>query len=89
MLPPKRLVAHPAVGLLGEGEACARTTWENATLTSTCLQQHHPNAPVPLITAPWQLPRPSRAFASQDLQVQPLAWRETAATLLYWFQGRM
>jgi len=42
-----------------------------------------------LITDPWQLPRASHAFAHQGLQVQPLALRETAATLLYRLQGRM
>ena len=71
------------------GDSCARTTWENATRTAAWLRQHHPGAPVLLITDPWQLPRASRAFARQGLQVQPLALRETAATLLYRLQGRM
>jgi uncharacterized SAM-binding protein YcdF (DUF218 family) len=84
------------------GDSCARTTWENATLTAAWLQQHHPGAPVLLITDPWQLPRASRAFVSQGLHVTPLAaepnldgatrnrlaLRETAATLLYRLQGR-
>ncbi|MEA5416266.1 hypothetical protein [Synechococcus sp. BA-132 BA5] len=43
------------------GDSCARTTWENATLTAAWL----------------------------GLQVQPLALRETAATVLYRLQGRM
>jgi uncharacterized SAM-binding protein YcdF (DUF218 family) len=85
------------------GDSCARTTWENATLTASWLRQHHPGAPVLLITDPWQLPRASRAFQRQGLQVQPiaaapqmhpaqqnrLALRETVATLLYYLQGRM
>ncbi len=85
------------------GDACARTTWENATLTSAWLQQHHPGAPVLLITDPWQLPRASRAFQRQGLSVIPLAaepslaaaarnrlaLREAAGTLLYGLQGRM
>lgn len=86
------------------GDSCARTTWENATLTASWLRQHHPGAPVLLITDPWQLPRASRAFQRQGLQVQPiaiaphmqtavqqnrLALRETAATILYYLQGRM
>ena len=85
------------------GDSCARTTWENATLTAAWLGQHHPGAPVLLITDPWQLPRASHAFSRQGLQVQPLAaepplsapernrlvLRETAATLLYRLQGRM
>ena len=85
------------------GDSCARTTWENATITASWLRQHHPGAPVLLITDPWQLPRASRAFARQGLQVHPLAaapqlpangrnrlaLREAAATLLYRLQGRM
>jgi uncharacterized SAM-binding protein YcdF (DUF218 family) len=85
------------------GDSCARTTWENATRTAAWLRQHHPGAPVLLITDPWQLPRAAHAFQRQDLQVQPLAaepplspvernrlaLRETAATLLYRLQGRM
>lgn len=84
------------------GDSCARTTWENATLTAAWLRQHHPGAAVLLITDPWQLPRASRAFQRQGLQVQPisaepqlaaaqknrLALRETAATVLYHLQGR-
>ena len=56
-----------------------------------------------LITDPWQLPRATRAFARQGLQVHPLAaepplsprdrnrlaLRESAGTLLYRLQGRM
>ncbi|MCT0199409.1 YdcF family protein [Synechococcus sp. CS-1325] len=85
------------------GDSCARTTWENATLTNRWLRQHHPGAPVLLITDSWQLPRAARAFEQQGLQVIPiaadptlspsqhnrLALRETAATLLYSLQGRM
>jgi uncharacterized SAM-binding protein YcdF (DUF218 family) len=85
------------------GDSCARTTWENATRTAAWLRQHHPGAPVLLITDPWQLPRASHAFTRQGLQVQPLAaepqlsdpernrlaLRESAGTVLYWLQGRM
>ncbi|MEA5421763.1 YdcF family protein [Synechococcus sp. CCY9202] len=85
------------------GDSCARTTWENATLSAAWLRRHHSGAPVLLITDPWQLPRAAHAFARQGLQVQPLAaepqlsapernrlaFRETAATLLYALQGRM
>jgi len=85
------------------GDSCARTTWENASRTSAWLQQHHPGAPVLLITDPWQLPRASRAFQRQGLSVIPLAaepslaaaarnrlaLREAAGTLLYGLQGRM
>ena len=88
------------------GDSCVRTTWENATRTTAWLRQHHPGASLPavlLITDPWQLPRASRAFARQGLQVHPLAaepqlsvprrnrlaLREAAATLLYLLQGRM
>ena len=85
------------------GDSCARTTWENAILTSVWMQSHHPGAQVVLITDPWQLPRASHAFARQGLNVLPLAvsprlsnrernrlaLRETAGTLLYRLQGRM
>ena len=74
------------------GDSCARTTWENATLTAVWLGQHHPGASLPailLITDPWQLPRATRAFVRQGLQVHSLALRESAATLLWWLQGRM
>jgi uncharacterized SAM-binding protein YcdF (DUF218 family) len=85
------------------GDSCARTTWENATRTSAWFQQHHPGAPVLLITDPWQLPLASRAFQRQGLSVIPLAaepslaaaarnrlaLREAAGTLLYGLQGRM
>jgi uncharacterized SAM-binding protein YcdF (DUF218 family) len=84
------------------GDSCARTTWENATRTAPWLRRHHPGAPVLLLTDPWQLPRATRAFQHQGLQVIPLAvtpaltpaqrnrlaLRETAATLLYRLQGR-
>lgn len=85
------------------GDSCARTTWQNATITTEWLHRNHPEAPVLLITDPWQLPRASYAFARQGLKVLPLsvapqvssrtrnrlALRETAATLLYRLQGRM
>jgi uncharacterized SAM-binding protein YcdF (DUF218 family) len=85
------------------GDSCARTTWENATRTAAWLRNHHPGAPVLLITDPWHLPRASRAFLHQGLKVMPipavpslpaeeknrLALREVAGTLLYALQGRM
>lgn len=85
------------------GDSCARTTWENATLTAAWLHRHHPGSPVLLITDPWQLPRATAAFRRQGLQVQPLAvepslspgqrnrlaLRETAGTLLYALQRRL
>ena len=88
------------------GDSCARTTWENATLTAAWIRQQHPGASLPailLITDPWQLPRATRAFSRQGLQVHPLAaeppitapdrnrlaLREAAATVLYRLQGRM
>ena len=70
------------------GDSCVRTTWENATRTTAWLRQHHPGVPVLLITDPWQLPRASRAFSRQGLQVQPLDLREAPGTVLYWLQGR-
>ena len=66
----ERLGVPPA---LVDGDSCARTTWENATRTAAWLRQHHPGAPVLLITDPWQLPRAARAFARQGVAVQPLA----------------
>ncbi|MEA5442760.1 hypothetical protein [Cyanobium gracile] len=38
------------------GDSCARTTWENASLTSTWIREHHSSANRPailLITDPW------------------------------------
>ena len=84
------------------GDACARTTWENASRTAVWLRDHHPGVPVLLISDPWQLPRASAAFRRQGLTVIPIpaapplsarsrnwfALRETAATLLYRLQGR-
>jgi uncharacterized SAM-binding protein YcdF (DUF218 family) len=93
-VPPQRIA----------GDSCARTTWENATLTTAWIRQHLPaSTPVLLITDPWQLPRASRAFARHNLPVTPiaaeppitphernrLALRESAATWLYRLQGRM
>ena len=64
-VPPERIA----------GDSCARTTWENASLTSTWIREHHPAASLPailLITDPWQLPRASRAFQRQQLPVTPI-----------------
>jgi uncharacterized SAM-binding protein YcdF (DUF218 family) len=98
----ERLLALGVSPSLVAGDSCARTTWENATLTAAWLRQHHPGAPVLLITDPWQLPRATAVFRQQDLQVIPfavapdlgpternrLALRETVATVLYRLQGR-
>lgn len=55
-------------------DLCARSTWENATLSNAWMDLHHPGAPVLMITDPWQLPRVAQAFfASQGLNVLPLA----------------
>ncbi|MCP9929756.1 YdcF family protein [Cyanobium sp. AMD-g] len=64
-VPPQRIA----------GDSCARTTWENAGLTSTWIRAHHNAAELPailLITDPWQLPRASRAFQRQQLPVTPI-----------------
>ena len=98
----ERLLSLGVDPSLVAGDSCARTTWENATHTAAWLRQHHPGAPVLLITDPWQLARGTAAFRQQELQVIPLAafpalgpternrlaLRETAATLLYRLQGR-
>jgi uncharacterized SAM-binding protein YcdF (DUF218 family) len=98
----ERLLALGVAPSLVAGDSCARTTWENATHTAAWLRQHHPGAPVLLITDPWQLARATAAFRQQGLQVTPLAafpalgpternrlaLRETAATLLYRLQRR-
>lgn len=58
------------------GDSCARTTWENATLTSAWIRKQHTLASAPaivLITDPWQLPRASRAFQHQKVAVSPVA----------------
>ena len=63
-VPPQRIA----------GDSCARTTWENASLTSTWVREHHSAASRPailLITDPWQLPRASRAFLRQQLPSPP------------------
>ena len=99
----ERLLSLGVPSPLVSGDSCARTTWENATRTASWLRQHHPGAPVQLITDPWQLPRAAHAFIRQGLVVMPLpaepalsatdrnrlALRETAASLLYRAQGRM
>jgi uncharacterized SAM-binding protein YcdF (DUF218 family) len=64
-VPPERIA----------GDNCARTTWENASLTSPWIRAHHSDANRPailLITDPWQLPRASRAFQRQPLPVTPI-----------------
>ena len=85
------------------GDSCARTTWENATYTTSWLQRNHPGVAVLLITDPWQLPRAAQALVRHGLTVHSLAvephlkahernrlaLREVAATILYRLQGRM
>lgn len=101
----ERLVELGVPPALVAGDSCARTTWENALLTSLWLREQDPPTPVPtitLITDRWQLPRATRAFQRQGVNVVPLAaplalspkeenrlaLRETAAMLLYRLQGR-
>ena len=100
---------YPAQLLLGEGiasdriwgDSCARTTWENATLTFENLSPRGIRR-ITLITDPWQLPRATAAFRKVGFSVTPvaakptldpenenrLAIREAAATLLYTLLGR-
>ena len=55
-VPPERIA----------GDNCARTTWENASLTSPWIRAHHSDANRPailLITDPWQLPRASSCLS--------------------------
>ena len=69
---PSKLVA---------GDSCARTTWENATLTAAWVRKEFPLhhqadahlPPIVLITDPWQLPRAAQAFSRQGLVVHPMA----------------
>jgi uncharacterized SAM-binding protein YcdF (DUF218 family) len=98
-----RLVALGAPPSHVSGDSCARTTWENASLTAAWLFQHHPGSPVLLITDPWQLSRASLLFLRQGLLVIPqpvipalsarshnrIAWRESLALALYKLQGRV
>ena len=98
-----RLVALGAPPSHVSGDSCARTTWENASLTAAWLGQHHPGSPVLLITDPWQLSRASLLFLRQALSVIPqpvipalsarshnrIAWREALALTLYKMQGRI
>ena len=99
----QRVVKFGAPAERVAGDSCADTTWQNAILTTEWLHRNHPEAPVLLITDPWQLPRAAHAFANQGLSVLPLAvsprlgchernrlaLRETAGTLLYRLLGRM
>lgn len=99
----KRLVSLGVSPEFVAGDSCARSTWENAIYTAAWLQRNHAESPVLLITDPWQLPRATAAFRRQGLAVLPLsvspqisnrtrnrlALRETAATALYYLQGRM
>ena len=84
-------------------DSSATTTWENASLTSAWFSRHYPDAPVILITDPWQLARAVRAFSHQGLLVlgraavpemsdrsrNHFALRESLAYILYWLQARM
>ncbi len=72
----ERLVALGVPAAKVAGDDCARTTWENAILTTAWLRQLNPGSPLPaiiLITDPWQLPRASLAFRKQGVAVRPLA----------------
>ena len=72
----ERLVALGVPPARVAGDNCARTTWENATLTTAWLRQENPGAPLPaitLITDPWQLPRAALAFQRQGVDVRPMA----------------
>lgn len=72
----ERLVALGVPPVNVAGDDCARTTWENATLTTAWLRHQNPGAPLPaitLITDPWQLPRASLVFQRQGVPVRPLA----------------
>jgi uncharacterized SAM-binding protein YcdF (DUF218 family) len=72
----ERLVALGVPPTHVAGDDCARTTWENAILTTAWLRQQNPGAPLPaitLITDPWQLPRAARAFRRQGVAVLPMA----------------
>jgi len=72
----ERLVALGVSPANVAGDDCARTTWENATLTTAWLRRQNPGAPLPaitLITDPWQLPRASLGFQRQGVAVKPLA----------------
>ena len=72
----ERLVALGVPPTQVAGDDCARTTWENAIITTAWLRQQNPGAPLPaisLITDPWQLPRAALAFQRQGVAVVPLA----------------
>lgn len=72
----ERLVALGVPSGKVAGDDCARTTWENATVTTAWLRQLNPGSPLPaiiLITDPWQLARASLAFRRQGVAVRPLA----------------
>jgi uncharacterized SAM-binding protein YcdF (DUF218 family) len=76
----RALIRQGVPSQLVSGDSCARTTWENATITAAWIRQQHllkPQAdaqlpPVVLITDPWQLPRAAQAFSHQGLVVHPI-----------------
>jgi uncharacterized SAM-binding protein YcdF (DUF218 family) len=72
----ERLIALGVPPAKVAGDDCARTTWENAILTTAWLRQQNPDTPflaITLITDPWQLPRASLAFQRQGVMVKPMA----------------
>lgn len=72
----ERLVALGVSPANVAGDDCARTTWENATLTTAWLREQSPDGRLPgiiLITDPWQLPRASLAFQRQGVAVIPMS----------------
>ncbi len=85
------------------GDSCARTTWENALLTSEWINANYLGKQIILITDPWQLPRATKTFIKQGISltsipVMPrlsnkeknfLAKREALGTLIYILLGRM
>lgn len=85
------------------GDSCAKTTWENAEMTSKWIKYNYNKKEVILITDQWQLPRATLSFIKQGVTVQPLsvlpelnskeknflAKRETLGTIMYRILGRI
>lgn len=74
------LIRQGVPSQLVAGDSCARTTWENGTLTAAWIRQQHllnhqADAQLPsvvLITDLWQLARAAQAFSRQGLVVYPI-----------------
>ena len=85
------------------GDYCARTTWENALLTSRWVKANHLGKQIILLTDPWQLPRATKSFERQGMTLIPvsvmpkladketnfLAKREALGTFVYILLGRI